>query len=176
MQPLLYLFTLEKSGVAQQTEHPIPAGALYFPTKWSIEAADGPVDPEEAAALRQNKKIKSDGLVLADEAVLSAMEKHTVGEYIPVNKRGGLGDYAVTPEQMKLLEQFVTKQVGAAVDRILDGKFSPELFYRGEEHSPCSYCEFGDVCQKDEAFRKEHYVKNVKAADFWKEIGGEEDG
>lgn len=176
LQPLLYLFTLEKSGIAQQTEHPIPAGALYFPAKQGFQTTDGPVDAEEAAAMRQNKKIKADGVVLADQAVLSAMEKNTLGEYIPIKKKGGLGDNAISPEQMKLLEQYVTKKVGAAVDRILDGAFSPDVFYQGEDHGPCTYCEFGDVCQKDEAFRKEHYVEKVKPADFWKELGGEENG
>ncbi len=174
MQLLLYLFALERSGIAQQTEHPIPAGALYFPAKRSIASADGPMSTDEAAALRKKKRAKASGLVLADETVLSAMEKNMEGEYIPIKKKGGLGDYAVTTEQMNLLDQFIKKRMGRAVDQILDGAFSPKPFYRGPSHDPCGWCRFGDICQKDEAFRKENYVPPMKAADFWEMIGGEE--
>lgn len=177
MQMLLYLFALERSGISQQTEHPIPAGALYFPAKRSITSADGPVSGAEAEALRNKKKAKPTGVVLADEIVLEAMEKGIEGQYIPVQKKkAGLGDYAITSRQMELLAEFVKKRMGQAVDRILEGDFAPKPFYRGPSHDPCSWCRFGDVCQKDQKFRRENYVPPVKAADFWKLIGGEEDG
>lgn len=176
MQLLLYLFALEKSGISQQTEHPIPAGALYFPAKRKIETADGPLSREEAAALRKKEGLKPTGLVLADETVLEAMEKGVEGQYIPVKKKkSGLGDFAVTPQQMKILKEFIEKRMGQAVDQILNGAFAPKPFYRGRSHDPCSWCRFGDVCQKDEKFRQAHYVAPVKAEDFWKMIGGDED-
>lgn len=176
MQLLLYLFALEKSGISQTTEHPVPAGALYFPAKRKIESADGPLSPEEADALRKKERAKPTGLVLADEIVLEAMEKDLEGQYIPVKKKkSGLGDYAISSEQMKLLQKFVEKRMGDAVDQILDGVFSPKPFYRGRKHDPCSWCRFGDVCQKDVKFRQMHYKKPVKAEEFWERIGGEED-
>lgn len=177
MQLLLYLFALEKSGISRQTEHPIPAGALYFPAKRKIETSDGPLSREEAETLRKKEGLKPTGLVLADETVLEAMEKGVEGQYIPVKKRkSGLGDYAVTPEQMKTLKEFVEKRMGQAVDQILDGAFSPKPFYRGRSHDPCSWCRYGDVCQKDEKFRQEHYAAPIKAAEFWSMLGGDEDG
>lgn len=176
MQLLLYLFALEKSGIAKQTEHPVPAGALYFPAKRKIESADGPLTREEVDALRKKGGVKPSGLVLADETVLKAMEKDLEGQYIPVKKKKtGLGDYAVTSQQMKYLQEFVEKRMGKAVDQILNGAFSPKPFYRGKSHDPCSWCRFGDVCQKDQKFRQENYVAPIKAADFWKLIGGDKD-
>lgn len=177
MQMLLYLFALETSGIAGITEHPTPAGALYFPAKRGILNVDEPVEGDALERLRKREHAKRTGLVLADEAVLEAMEPGVEGRYIPVQKKkSGLGDYAVTPEQMKLLKDYVTKRMGQAVDRILEGEFAPEPFYRGPSHDPCAWCDYGDVCQKDEKFRREHYVPPVKAADFWKLIGGGEDG
>lgn len=176
MQLLLYLFALEKSGIAQTTEHPMPAGAMYFPAKRKIESADGPLSREEAEALRKKGSVKPSGLVLADETVLEAMEKDLEGNYIPVKKKKtGLGDYAVSSQQMKLLQTFIEKQMGKAVDQILEGGFSPDPYYRGRSHDPCNWCRFGDVCQKDQKFRLEHYVQPLKAEDFWKQIGGDED-
>lgn len=174
MQLLLYLFALEQSGISQQTEHPIPAGALYFPAKRKIESADGPVSGEEADALRKKGKIKPSGLVLAEESALEAMEKGIKGQYIPAKRqKSGLGSYAITQEQMRLLSAYVERRMGKAVDQILDGEFSPKPFYRGRSHNPCSWCRFGDVCQKDEKFRQEHYVSPVDPEDFWKLIGGD---
>lgn len=177
MQMLLYLFALEQTGISGTSEHPIPAGVLYFPAKRNILGAEEPLDKDAAEKLRQKDGAKRSGLLLADETVLDAMEQGIEGQYLPVQKKkSGLGDYVVTPEQMKLLKDYVTKRMGQAVDQIVDGKFDPSPFYRGQSHDPCSWCDYGDICQKDQKFRREHYVPPVKAADFWKLIGGDDNG
>ena len=178
MQMLLYLFALEQAGIPGVSEHPIPAGVLYFPAKRKLLSSDTPLDEVATDKLRQKDGDKRSGLLLADETVLEAMEQGVGGQYLPVKKKknGGLGDYAVTPAQMKILKDYVKKRMGQAVDQIVDGKFDPAPFYRGQSHDPCRWCDYGDVCQKDEKFRKEHYVPSITAADFWKLIGGDDHG
>ena len=177
MQMLLYLFALEQAGITDISEHPLPAGVLYFPAKRNILGSDAPLDESEAEKLRQKEGAKRSGLLLADETVLDAMEQGIAGQYLPVQKKkSGLGDYVVTPEQMEILREYVKKRMGQAVDQIVDGKFEPAPFYRGQSHDPCRWCDYGDICQKDEKFRREHYVPSMKAADFWKLIGGDDNG
>lgn len=178
MQMLLYLFALEKTGIEGITEHPQPAGVLYFPAKRGILSAEEPLSRDEAEKLRRTKGgIKRTGLVLADEGVLEAMEQGSGGQYLPVQKKkSGLGDYAVTPQQMKILENFIQKRMAEAVDQVYSGEFGPDPFYRGQSHDPCQWCDYGDVCQKDSRFRREHYHSPLSAGDFWNLIGGESDG
>ena len=173
MQMLLYLFALEKSGLPGIAENPIPAGVLYYPAKSKFNAE---TDPERVDGPELEKRT---GLVLDEEPVIWAMEHSDKPKYIPVKRsktKGGLGDYAVSREQMEILNRFVTEKMGDAVDRILGGGFIPKPYYRGTSHDPCGWCKFGDICQKDQNFRKQHYQETMKAAEFWEKIGGETDG
>ena len=176
LQLLLYLFALEKSGVPGAVQAPVPAGALYFPAKRGILSAEEPVSSEEAEKLRQKKGVKRTGLVLADDTVLEAMEHGGGGTFLPVKKsKSGLGDFAVTGEQMDLLEEFIHRRMRRAVDQIYSGGFAPAPFYRGPNHDPCQWCDYGDICQKDKSFRRQHYHPVMKASEFWEKIGGEDD-
>ncbi len=170
MQMLLYLFALERTGIPGVTARPIPAGVLYFPAKRAITSVEEPPQPGEPVKQRSTKR---SGLVLADEAVLAAMEADAGSAYLPVAKRkSGLGDYAVTPQQLRVLEEFINRRMAQAVDRIFSGDFRPDPFYRGQTHDPCQWCDYGDVCQKDQRFRREHYHPTLSAKAFWELIGG----
>lgn len=170
MQMLLYLFALSRRGISGITEHPIPAGVLYFPAKREFENQN---DPEEAEYTVK----KRSGVILSDPQLVEAMEHGDSGKFLPVKRTGkSYGDFAVTEEQMKLLSSFTEKRMGEAVDRILSGDFRAEPFYRGREHDPCSYCDYQAVCQNTAEFRRKHYHAPVKASEFWEKIGGEEDG
>ena len=177
MQMLLYLFTLERTGIEGYASKPVPAGVLYFPAKRDYSSMD--FAPEEV----RHKPAKRSGVVLGEQEILDAMEHGGDYQYLPVNgtstrdgKNGKLGDYALTREQLRILEGFTMKRVGEAVDRILGGDFAPNPLYRGQAHDPCSYCNYKAVCLKDDSFRKQHYREPIKAADFWEKIGGEADG
>ena len=177
MQMLLYLFALCESGMGQgegQGEL-TPSGVLYFPAKRDVLAADKSLSEEELDKLRLKKHGRPTGVVLSDEQVLTAMEHDMSGRYTPISKKkADFGDYAITPEQMKILQKYITERMGQAVDQITDGDFAPKPFYRGQSHDPCKWCDFGAICQKDAKFRKEHYVPGVNADKFWQMIGGEE--
>lgn len=168
MQMLLYLFALKDGGVPGVSEHPVPAGVLYMSAKRPFVSGDG--------SEGEVKATKRSGLILGEEPVLKAMEHGEKFEFMPVQKtKSGLGDNAVSRQQFGMLEDFVEKRMGEAVDRILSGDFSAQPFYRGRSHDPCSYCDYSEVCQKDPAFRREHYQEPLSAKAFWEKVGGEDD-
>ena len=166
MQMLLYIFALKKGGKWGD----IPAGVLYFPAKRAYTSADAP--PEE-----DSPPAKRSGLLLGEEYVLDAMEHGDGFRYLPVRKtKNGYGDYAVSRAQMELLEKFVEKRTGQAVDKILSGDFSPRPFYRGRSHDPCAWCDDKAVCRKDEKYKLKFYQETLKLKEFWEKAGGEVNG
>jgi ATP-dependent helicase/nuclease subunit B len=173
MQMLLYLFALESSGIPDVTEQPIPAGVLYVPAKRAYVSEDAPEEDTPAEA----KITKRSGIVLDEEPVLDAMEHGDGFQYLPLKKQkaGGYGDFAISRQQLDLLKEFVQKRMGEAVDQILSGQFAPRPFYRGRSHDPCSYCDYGEVCQKSPEFRKAYYQEQLSADEFWAMLGGKED-
>lgn len=163
MQMLLYLFAMKD----QSTAPVIPAGVLYVPAKHPFKAGE----PDEEAS---EMILKRSGVVLDDEQVLEAMEHGEKFRYLPVkNGNKGRGDYAISEKQMRNLEDFVEKKMAGAVDQVLSGDFAPSPFYRGINQNPCRYCDYVSVCQKDQSFRRSHYVEDLTADEFWEKLGGE---
>lgn len=174
MQMLLYLFALEQSGLPGLDGALEPAGVLYLPARHSYQSAEGPGALD--AAHTPNRR---SGLLLGEPAVLEAMEHGDKYQYMPLRKtKSGLGDYAVSRQQLRLLEDYVKNQITRMTDQILGGGFAPDPFYRGMSHDPCHYCDFGPVCQKDPQFRKSCYHPPVSAKEFWTLLmeGGEDHG
>ncbi len=155
MQMLLYLFALEQSGIPGRSKSPTPAGVLYFPASRKFLPQDGPSETDAVPTRRS-------GLVLGEEMVLSAMEHGEQSQYIP-NKK----EYRISRAEMQLLKTFVNQKLADATDRILGGRFAPKPFYRGVNHDPCEYCDFGAICQKDRQFRKSCYQKPISPEAFW---------
>ena len=173
LQLFLYLFAIRHSGIPDRSGKPTPAGALYLPTRRSIQTVEAGLGEAETERKKAEKDPKRSGLVLSDPTVLRAME-HDGTRYLPVKQSDKPGDYAVTEAQMDLLEDFIQNQMEHAVDRIYSGEFQPEPYYRGEEDNACRYCDYADVCQKDPDFRKRFYTSKLSARDFWSGIGGDE--
>lgn len=167
MQMLLYLFALQKGGKWGE----VPAGVLYFPAKRPFSSADAPQKEELSAPTKRS------GLVLGEDLVLFSMEHGEEFRYLPVRKtKNGYGDYAISREQMDILKDFVEKRTGDAVDKILSGDFSPKPFYRGRSHDPCSWCDYKEVCQKDNKYKLRFYQETLKPKEFWEKAGGEGSG
>lgn len=163
MQMLLYLFALKKDGIPGITDAPKPAGVLYVPARCSF------VDEK-----KKKDSQKRSGLLLGDEAVLRAMEDSDKFDFLPIRKtKNGLGENAISEAQFDILEHFIEQRSGDAVDRILSGRFAPEPFYRGSNSNPCTYCDYGDICQMDPQERKKYYREKVSGKEFWEKIGGD---
>lgn len=58
--------------------------------------------------------------------MLEAMEHGDQYQYMPLRKtKSGLGDYAVSRQQLRLLEDYVNNQMIRMTDQILGGGFAP---------------------------------------------------
>ena len=108
---------------------------------------------------------------------MEAMEHGGTGRYLPIKRtKSGAGDCAITREQMEILRAFISRRMAGAVDQIYAGDFAPKPFYRGAAHDPCQWCDYGDICQKDPGFRRQHYHPTITAKEFWDKLGGDNHG
>ena len=172
LQMLLYMFALRESGEEHLGHRPIPVGVQYFPARVRFLSADGRLEDQDAAEKRR-KEWRREGLLLADEEILKAMEP---GEEIlrlnySVKKDGTLAGDLATREQMKLLEGYVFRILGSLVEEIASGEITPNPYIRGD-HGACTWCPYGSICHKAEVEgRRER--KKIKAEEFWNRVGEE---
>ncbi len=162
LQMLVYLFTLKKAGKEMIGEVPVPAGVQYFPARAPYIKLDGRMDEAQIAKARDEKWVRN-GLVLADEAVLSAMQP----EGAP--KRLGGEEKNVDREQLKLLEKYVFQTLAKMVDGIASGDVTANPYTRGSNHDACTFCPYATVCHKDSVEGRRDFRK-ISAEEFWKAV------
>ena len=173
LQMLLYLFALERSGEDVVGENALAAGVQYFPARAPLVAADGLLTDEQAEMAR-SKEWKRRGLLLGDDAVLTAMDPEDTGRLSATRKKDGTisGDVA-DRRQLKMLEKYVFQILGNMVDDIASGNVTPNPYTRGTAHDACAYCPYGAVCHKATVAGRRNY-KAMTAQRFWEEIGKED--
>ena len=173
LQMLLYMFALKHSGTDLLGDKAVAAGVQYFPARAPYIATEGQMDLEEAEKARL-KEWKRRGLLLEDEQVLQAMEPgdKPLRMNYTVRKDGTLSGDLANREQLKLLETYVFKTVGAMVEDIASGNVAPNPYTRGTSHNACTFCPYGPVCHKETVEGRRNY-KKMEAQRFWDEIGKE---
>lgn len=173
LQMLLYLFALRESGHAALGPHPVPAGVQYFPARAPYLPADGRLTEEEADKERLSSW-KRKGLLLADEAVLQAMEPGDSPKRMDysVKKDGSLSGDLASRDQMALLKDYIFETLASMVDDIASGNVTPNPYTRGSSHDACAYCPYGAICHKATVEGRRNY-KAMTAQRFWEEIGKE---
>ncbi len=141
-QMLLYLFTLARNGgekFGADGAAPAPAGVLYLLS-----------DPAPSTAPRKSD-FTVDGLVLDDDAVLTAMDKELTGRYLPVdpnNTRAAtaraekLVDLAMLGRISARLEQLVAQMA----DRLYEGQIAARPLRHGG-NVRCATCDYRPVCR-----------------------------
>lgn len=170
LQMLIYLFALRKYGAQRYGKPLIPAGVLYVPSRSDMERVDPGESPEDIQALRQKKKRRK-GLVLADDAVLQAMEHGDSPEYLPVQvKKSGLTGDLATREQFAQMERFVAQSLEEMTDAMLSGVVAPDPLIRGPMASSCQYCDYQSACHQDLCAIHKRYIAAVKPERFWQEV------
>lgn len=170
LQMLIYLFALRRYGSARYGKPIEPAGVLYVPSRADIERIAPGEDPEKIRALRQKKRRRK-GLVLADDAVLQAMEPGSTYEYLPVqSKKDGLTGDLATREQFAQMERFVDQSLQNLTDSMLSGAVAPDPLVRGPMASSCQFCEFGAACHQDLCAIHRRYLRSVQPEQFWNEL------
>ena len=173
LQMLLYLFALDQEGENVLGDNLVPAGVQYFAARSPFVTASGKLTDEQAAA-EHGKTWKRKGLILADEAVVSAMEPEGSPKRLncKFNKDGVLTGDIASREQLKLLKKYVFGVLRNMVHDIASGDVTPNPYTRGSAHSACSYCPYQSVCHYATVEGRRNY-KTMSAQRFWEEISKE---
>ena len=173
LQMLLYLFALEQEGEEVLGENLVPAGVQYFAARSPFVTASGKLTDEQAAA-EHGKTWKRKGLILADDAVVNAMEPEGSPKRLSckVDKNGVLTGDVAQREQLKLLKKYVFKVLRNMVHNIASGDVTPDPYTRGSAHNACSFCPYKSVCHFATVEGRRNY-KIMSAQRFWDEISKE---
>ena len=173
LQMLLYLFALEQEGEEVLGGNLVPAGVQYFAARSPFVAASGKLTDEQAAS-EHGKTWKRKGLILADDAVVLAMEPGGSAKRLSCkfNKDGVLTGDIASREQLKLLKKYVFQVLRDMVNDIASGDITPNPYTRGNSHNACSYCPYQTVCHFATVEGRRNY-KTMSAQRFWNEIGKE---
>lgn len=170
LQMLLYLFALEDGGQDLIGVGAIPAGVQYVPARATVLTASGFLSEEEITKKRTAEQ-KRKGLLLADEAVLQAMEpaQKPIRLSYSRTKEGSLSGDVAQQEQLSLLKQYVYSFLGNMVDDISSGSVAPNPYYRDDRTNACRFCPYGEVCHRSDV--QDHRVfKSISSNAFWDEI------
>ncbi len=170
LQMLLYLFALEKNGGSILGAHPVAAGVQYFPARAPIVALDGKPDGDETWLARE-KLWKRKGLLLADEAVLHAMEPGETPRRLSYSRKkdGTISGDLADRRQLQLLKGYVFALLGKMVDDISSGYVDPNPYTRGSRHNACAYCPYSSICRNTAETGRRDYAA-MSSQKFWEEV------
>ena len=179
IQMLLYLFTLQKEGAARFGREIEPAGVLYLPARDEILSMERNVAPEKLRSERE-KQLRRSGLLLAEPAVLQAMEHDALREprYLPlrVSRDGNLSGSIASAAQLGRLGRHVERQLRDIARELHQGNIDADPWFRSENDSYCGYCQWAGACHFQDGRDGDHlrYILPVKTEDFWRELEEEE--
>ena len=180
IQMLLYLFTLQKEGKSHFGHEIEPAGVLYLPARDEILSLERNIPPEKLASERQ-KQLKRSGLLLAEPAVLEAMEHDSLREphYLPlrVSRDGSLSGSIASAAQLGKLGKYVEKLLHQIAAEVRQGNIDADPCCRSEDDSFCKYCDWADACHFQDGRDGDHlrYILPVKPEEFWRMLDEEGD-
>ncbi|WP_372503687.1 helicase-exonuclease AddAB subunit AddB [Acididesulfobacillus acetoxydans] len=157
---------------AAQAGEVLPAGFLYFPVVDPVLDHELPLADDELEE-RRLKAIKVDGYLLADQAVLQAMDRRLAeGESdllrLKMNKDGTLrqGGKVLSSEEFALLRTHLGRVVRDAGERILAGEIGIRPFKLGQA-TACRYCSYRPVCHFEEGYR---HLPKLANAEIWQRL------
>ena len=180
IQMLLYLFTLQKEGKPHFGYEIEPAGVLYLPARDEILTAERNITPGKLEDERQ-KQLKRSGLLLAEPAVLQAMEHDSLREphYLPlrVSKDGSLSGSIASAAQLGKLGAYVETLLHQIAAEIRQGNIDADPCCRSEDDSFCKYCDWADACHFQDGRDGDHlrYILPAMPEEFWRTLEEEED-
>ncbi len=167
LQMLLYLFALEDQGKSLGGRR-IPAGVQYFPARVPYLSAESNLSSEEAEKERL-KQWKRQGLLLNDEASLSAMDPSLSTLSCKRKKDGQLDGDLADRAQLGMLKTYMMDLLSGMVEEIAAGKVSPNPYSRGTSFDACTFCPYGAVCRKGGEGARRNY-KTMSSQQFWEGV------
>ncbi len=174
LQMLLYLFALEDGGQAIGANR-VPAGVQYFPARAPYVSTEGNLSVEDAQK-EHLKQWKRQGLLLADDASLDAMDPTEKMDTLCCSRKrdGTLSGDLADRVQLGMLKDYVMGTLRRLVDEIASGDVSANPYSRGSSFDACTFCPYGAVCRSGSAEQRRNF-KTVPAAKFWEDVQKEVD-
>lgn len=164
----------------EQRNHPdkqvVPAGIFYYNIKDPVVEKVEEEDPE-ALNRRILKELRMNGLASSDRGVLEKLDENlsangTSSLCVPVtiNKDGSLSrnSSAVSPEQFRLISNYVKQKMKEIGRRILAGEAETQPYEMGKRNA-CQYCPYKGACGFDEKTAGYHYrrLNPLKPEEIW---------
>ena len=164
----------------EQRNHPdkqvVPAGIFYYNIKDPVVEKVEEEDPE-ALNRRILKELRMNGLASSDRGVLEKLDENlsangTSSLCVPVtiNKDGSLSrnSSAVSPEQFRLISNYVNQKMKEIGRRILAGEAETQPYEMGKRNA-CQYCPYKGACGFDEKTAGYHYrrLNPLKPEEIW---------
>lgn len=164
----------------EQRNHPdkqvVPAGIFYYNIKDPVVEKVEEEDPE-ALNRRILKELRMNGLASSDRGVLEKLDENlsangTSSLCVPVtiNKDGSLSrnSSAVSPEQFRLISNYVSQKMKEIGRRILAGEAETQPYEMGKRNA-CQYCPYKGACGFDEKTAGYHYrrLNPLKPEEIW---------
>ncbi len=155
MQMLIYLAALLENGGDRYGEVS-PAAVLYMPANRPVISAVRGTEPDKLKA-EADKKLRMDGLVLADPEIIAAMEHSGQGKYIPVALKDGVPskpDHVVSPDELAGILRHIKSLAGAMAKELHNGDVSALPLAGG--YNACQWCPYFPVCghERDDPTRE----------------------
>ncbi len=174
LQMLLYLYALEDGGEAVFGKKPIISGVQYFPARVPFVSADGSMTDEEAE-IAHVKECTRKGLILADEAVIEAMDPtdDLIRLAVSRKKDGTFSGNVATTHQFVQLKKYIYRLLKQMVNEISAGNVEPNPYTRADKHNACRFCPYGTVCHAESVPGRRNY-QAMNSERFWDEIDREE--
>lgn len=131
----------------------LPAGILYYNIQDPLLDADAEM-PEEDVSARILEKLRMNGLVNADPAIIQKMDLDMPGKsrVLPLayNKDGSLraGSSVATGRQFEEISKFVNRKIQQIGAEVLDGRIDVAP-YEIQGRTACDFCAYRGVCGMD---------------------------
>ena len=178
MQLVVYMDAAVK---AEQRKYPNaevkPAGIFYYNVKdpmlqKEMEDDLDRLDPEIF------KKLKMNGLVLAEDEVISGLDRTTVSLPMAYTSTGLFrkGSSIVSENEFALLDAYVKKKITDIREAILDGNAEVSPYEMGNRNA-CTYCPYQGTCGFDRKIPGYEFRRLKQFADdeIWKAFAKEVD-
>ena len=164
IQMLLYLFAICRdpgnafriSTEMDRGDSPIPAGVVYLSSYMTKQTLADFSISEEAILETAKNSISRSGIILDEDSVLTAMS-HSLSKEIllGVEQKDGefVGKALLSGEKFKELYSQIYSTITEIGERIYGGRADTEPMYPIKT-DPCSYCQFTQLCRKNDFGRR----------------------
>lgn len=176
IQLITYLDAMGEHEGKKGGEPVFPGGILYFKIDDPLVRGSGALE-EEKIQREIMKKLKMQGLILANVNIIKEMDRDIDGTSLIIPARLNKGDTlgsgssAATMEQFEQLRKHVRKLLTQMGEEILGGNVDIKP-YKKKRITSCAYCAYASVCQFDLTIKGNRYkiIKDRKDAEVWENM------